>query len=123
MSNIDHRLRELEEHAGSITVPHIGPAVTHISCGIGTISKKGCCRWVMSNPVQQNEVQLNRIHIRAVCEEMGERLSGALGPQSTELPPHLRSLMKQLAKVDLAKSPRHSTGFEGMKDCSNVFSA
>jgi hypothetical protein len=24
VSNIDHRLREPEEHAGSITVPHIG---------------------------------------------------------------------------------------------------
>jgi hypothetical protein len=64
----------------------------------------------MPNPVQQNEVQLNRIHIRAVCEEMGERLSVALGPQSTELPPHLRSLMKQLAKVEPREEPRKFDG-------------
>ena len=47
----------------------------------------------------QNDVQVNRVHTGAICKEMGERLSIALGPQSIELPPRLLALIEQLAKV------------------------
>jgi hypothetical protein len=53
----------------------------------------------MPNPVHKNKVQLTRVHSGAVCEEIGERLSTALGPQSNELPLHLVARMEQLAKV------------------------
>jgi hypothetical protein len=47
----------------------------------------------------QNDVQIDRVHTSAICKEMGERLSIALGPQSIELPPRLLALIEQLAKV------------------------
>jgi hypothetical protein len=52
----------------------------------------------MPYPTPQTDVQINRVHTVAVCKEMGERLSVALGPQSVELQPRLLSLMKQLAE-------------------------
>jgi len=53
----------------------------------------------MPYPTPQNDVQINRVHTGAVCKEMGERLSVALGPQSIELQPCLLSLMKQLSEL------------------------
>jgi hypothetical protein len=53
---------------------------------------------IMPYPTPQNDVQINRVHTGAVCKEMGERLSIALGPESIELQPRLLSLMKQLAE-------------------------
>jgi hypothetical protein len=53
---------------------------------------------IMPYPTPQNDVQINRVHTGAICKEMGERLSIALGPQSIELQPRLLSLMKQLAE-------------------------
>jgi hypothetical protein len=53
----------------------------------------------MPNPTPQNDVQINRVHSGAVCKEMGERLSVALGPQSIELQPRLLSLMKRLEQA------------------------
>ena len=50
-------------------------------------------------------VQINRIHSGAVCKEIGERLSVALGPQSNELPPCLLALMEQLAKAEPQEEP------------------
>ena len=44
--------------------------------------------------------QNDRIHNGAVCKEIGERLSIALGSQSIELNPRLLSLMKQLSEQD-----------------------
>ena len=52
----------------------------------------------MPYPTPQNDVQINRVHTGAVCKEMGERLSVALGPQSIELQRRLLSQMKELAK-------------------------
>src|ERR1700747_309759 len=49
-------------------------------------------------PISQNDFQIDRIHNGAVCKEIGERLSIALGPQSIELQPRLGSLMKQLSE-------------------------
>jgi hypothetical protein len=59
----------------------------------------------MSNPVQQNDVQIDRIHSGAVCEEIGERLCQALDRQSSALSPRLLALIEQLAKVERRKDP------------------
>jgi hypothetical protein len=52
------------------------------------------------HPIHEIDVQINRIHSSAVCEEIGERLSAALGSQSNELTPPLLALIKSLAKAD-----------------------
>jgi len=52
----------------------------------------------MPYPTAQNDVQIDRAHASAVCEEIGERLAVALGPQSVELQPRLLSLIKQLSE-------------------------
>ena len=54
----------------------------------------------MPGSVHQNDVQINRIHSRAVCDEIGERLSVALSSQSIELPSHLVALIKELATIE-----------------------
>jgi hypothetical protein len=54
----------------------------------------------MPHPAPPNDSQINRIHSGAVCKEMGDRLSVALGPKSIELPPHLLALIDQLAKAE-----------------------
>jgi hypothetical protein len=60
---------------------------------------------MMSNPVQQNDVQIDRIHNGAVCEEIGERLCQALDRQSNDLPPRWLALIEQLSKVAPRKDP------------------
>ena len=45
-----------------------------------------------------DQVHLSRVHSGAVCEEIGERLSLALGPHPIKLPPALLALIGQLAK-------------------------
>jgi hypothetical protein len=60
---------------------------------------------MMPIPVHRDDVRINRIHSAAVCEEIGERLSVALGTQSVELPDSLLALIEHLAKVDHAKRP------------------
>ncbi len=55
---------------------------------------------MMPHPAPPNDIQIDRIHSGAVCEEMGDRLSVVLGPQSVELPPRLLALIDQLAKVE-----------------------
>jgi hypothetical protein len=52
----------------------------------------------MRYPTPQNDFQIDRIHNGAVCKEIGERLSIALGRQSTELKPRLLALMKELSE-------------------------
>jgi hypothetical protein len=46
------------------------------------------------------DVQINRIHSGAICNEIGERLSAALGQQSNELPARLLALIDELEKVE-----------------------
>jgi hypothetical protein len=51
------------------------------------------------------DVQINRIHSGAIRKAIGEVLSVGLGRQSSELPPRLLALMKQLAKVEPREVP------------------
>ena len=51
------------------------------------------------------DVQINRTHSGAICDEIGERLSAALGPQSNELPARLLALIDELVEALNAKLP------------------
>jgi hypothetical protein len=49
---------------------------------------------------------IDAVHARAICDEIGDRLRDILRRQaSNELPPRLRYLMEQLAKLDDDGSP------------------
>jgi len=51
-------------------------------------------------------LQIDSIHARAICEEIGERLRTVLRRDAgRDLPPRLRDLMEQLAKADEQASP------------------
>lgn len=52
-------------------------------------------------------LQIDTIHARAICDEIGERLRTVLRPDAghDDLPPRLRDLMEQLAKADDEASP------------------
>jgi hypothetical protein len=52
----------------------------------------------MTHPHHPVRVHLSHRHCGAVCKEMGERLSSALGTQFNELPPALLALMGRLAR-------------------------
>ena len=52
----------------------------------------------MRYPTPQSDFQIDRVHHDAICKEVGERLSIALGPQSIELQPRLLLLLKQLSQ-------------------------
>jgi hypothetical protein len=54
----------------------------------------------MTHPDHPALVHLSRCHCAAVCKEIGERLSLAPGPQSSELSPALLALIEQLAKAE-----------------------
>jgi|SoimicMinimDraft_17_1059745.scaffolds.fasta_scaffold1018218_1 hypothetical protein len=58
----------------------------------------------MPGPVHQNDVQINRVHSSALCEEIGERLSYVLGSQSIELPARLLTLIEELATIELREA-------------------
>jgi hypothetical protein len=45
------------------------------------------------------DIQINRVHSGAICNEIGERLSSALGPQD-ELPARLLTLVDELVEVE-----------------------
>jgi hypothetical protein len=60
---------------------------------------------MMPNSAHQNEIQIDRSHGGEVCMEIGERLSVALGQQSTVLPGRLVALIEELAKAKPGESP------------------
>jgi hypothetical protein len=49
--------------------------------------------------------QLDSLHCRAICEEVGERLRILLDRDATELPRHLRSLLDRFAELDHVHAP------------------
>lgn len=51
-------------------------------------------------------INISVTHSRAICDEIGERLREVLKPDTTEeLPPRLRTLLEQLAKVEVPSAP------------------
>jgi hypothetical protein len=62
----------------------------------------------------QNGLQIDSLHCRAICEEIGDRLRMALGPAPTALPVRLQLLMVQLAQQDRAFAPSIAPALEDM---------
>jgi hypothetical protein len=54
----------------------------------------------MSNPVQ-----LNSVHCRAICEEIGEWLGKVFNPETGHLPARLQVLIDRLADLDREPVP------------------
>jgi hypothetical protein len=53
----------------------------------------------------QNGLQIDDLHCRAICDEVGDRLRTALGPGPRVLPVRLQILMAQLAAQDRVLAP------------------
>jgi hypothetical protein len=52
-----------------------------------------------------NELRIDSLHCRAICDEIGERLRIVLDRESTALPQRLQLLMARLAEQDLLMTP------------------
>jgi hypothetical protein len=62
-------------------------------------------------------IQIDPIHSRAICEEIGERLRAMLQRHATpELPSNLQRLMQRLAEADHAISPSIAPSLEELMD-------
>ena len=60
-------------------------------------------------------LQIDTIHARAICDEIGERLRTILRRDvGHDLPPRLRDLMEQLAKADAETSPSIAPSLDEM---------
>jgi len=60
-------------------------------------------------------LQIDAVHARAICDEIGDRLRDVVRCQvSHELPPRLQDLMEQLAKADEAVSPSIAPSLDEM---------
>ena len=53
----------------------------------------------MSNP-KIDVLALDSTHCRAICDEIGERLSAAFAREVSSIPPHLMVLIDRLARLD-----------------------
>jgi hypothetical protein len=52
-----------------------------------------------------NQSQIDSLHCRAICEEIGERLRIILRPERTALPAQLQVLIDRLADQDRELAP------------------
>jgi hypothetical protein len=62
----------------------------------------------------QGGIQIDSVHCRAICEEIGYRLQIALGAASATLPVRLQLLMDQLARQDSELAPSIVPSLEDM---------
>jgi hypothetical protein len=62
----------------------------------------------------QDGLQIDSLHSRAICEEIGDRLRIALGPVPRALPVRLQMLMEQLAELDREPAPSIVPSLEDM---------
>ena len=60
------------------------------------------------------DIQIDHIHSRAICDEIGERLRQALKREPVGLPPQLQLLVNRLAELDGAAAPSIVPSFEEM---------
>jgi hypothetical protein len=54
---------------------------------------------------QLNQVHIGRVHIEAICAEIGARLPAALTGSPARLPPHLLKLIELLEGVECRDAP------------------
>jgi len=52
-----------------------------------------------------NKLQIDSVHCRAICDEIGERLQTILPPDVAGLPPRLRVLVDRLADQERELAP------------------
>jgi hypothetical protein len=52
-----------------------------------------------------NQLQIDGLHCRAICDEIGERLQIMLRPDAAELPARLQMLIDRLADQDRQLAP------------------
>ena len=52
-----------------------------------------------------NQLQIDSLHCRAICDEIGERLQTMLRPDAANLPPRLQFLMDRLTDQALEPAP------------------
>jgi hypothetical protein len=61
---------------------------------------------MMPHPAPPNDTEIDRIDSGADRQEMGDRLSVGLGPQSIALSPRLLALIERVAKIASRKDLR-----------------
>jgi hypothetical protein len=54
---------------------------------------------------RSNQLQIDSLHSRAICDEIGERLRMILRPETAELPVRLQILIDRLADQDRERGP------------------
>ena len=60
-------------------------------------------------------IQIDSVHCRAICEEIGFRLNQFLNVEASELPPQLNRLLDQLRRQDEEDSPSIAPSLEEME--------
>jgi hypothetical protein len=61
-----------------------------------------------------NELRIDSLHCRAICDEIGERLRIVLDREATALPLRLQLLMERLAEQDLLMAPSIAPSMDDM---------
>jgi hypothetical protein len=61
-----------------------------------------------------NELRIDSLHCRAICDEIGERLRYVLDREATALPQRLQLLMERLAEQDLLMAPSIAPSMDDM---------
>lgn len=61
-----------------------------------------------------NRLQIDSLHCRAICEEIGERLQIMLRPDAANLPARLQMLIDRLADQDRELAPSIVPDLDGM---------
>jgi hypothetical protein len=61
-----------------------------------------------------NELRIDSLHCRAICDEIGERLRIVLDREATALPQRLQLLMEKLAEQDLLMAPSIAPSMDDM---------
>jgi hypothetical protein len=59
-------------------------------------------------------MQMDAVHAREICAEIGDRLREMLRREASELPPRLQHLMERLAEADRETSPSLVPSLEDM---------
>jgi hypothetical protein len=63
---------------------------------------------------RSNQLQIDSLHARAICDEIGERLRPILRPETAGLPVRLQILIDRLADQDRELAPSIVPDFDDM---------
>lgn len=62
----------------------------------------------------QGQSQIDSVHCRAICDEIGERMRAIHGRQLPPASPYLQSLMERLSELDRQTAPSIAPSMEDM---------